>query len=80
MKCYKCGENLPEEPKYCAKCGEPQGFSEELINRTQNGNQDAITELYNRTYNNVYFTVTALVKSEDVISGYWRKTSGNYKK
>ena len=38
-----------------------------LIKNAKNGNQDAITELYNRTYNNVYFTVKALIKSEDTI-------------
>lgn len=67
MKCFKCGAELPPESKVCSKCGEYQGFSEELINKAKNGNQDAISELYNRTYNNVYFTVKALIKSEDAI-------------
>lgn len=67
MKCFKCGTELPKEVKHCPECGETQGFSEELINRAKDGDQDAISELYNRTYNNVYFTVKALIKSEDTI-------------
>ena len=42
-----------------------QGFSEELIKRAIDGEQEAITELYNRTYNNAYYTVKALIKDED---------------
>lgn len=67
MKCFKCGTELPKKSKFCPKCGQAQGFSEELINGAKNGDQDAISELYNRTYNNVYFTVKALIKSEDTI-------------
>lgn len=67
MKCFKCGAKLEADSKLCPKCGEPQGFSLNLIENAKKGNQDAITELYNRTYNNVYFTVKALIKSEDTI-------------
>ena len=67
MKCFKCGAKLEADSKLCPKCGEPQGFSLDLIENAKNGNQNAITELYNRTYNNVYFTVKALIKSEDTI-------------
>lgn len=67
MKCFKCGAKLEADSKLCPKCGEPQGFSLNLIENAKNGNQNAITELYNRTYNNVYFTVKALIKSEDTI-------------
>lgn len=67
MKCFRCGTKLTPESKFCPKCGEAQGFSADLIDRAKNGDQDAIGELYNRTYNNVYFTVKALIKSEDTI-------------
>lgn len=67
MKCFKCGAKLEADSKLCPKCGEPQGFSLDLIENAKKGNQNAITELYNRTYNNVYFTVKALIKSEDTI-------------
>ena len=67
MKCFKCGAKLEADSKLCPRCGESQGFSLDLIENAKKGNQDAITELYNRTYNNVYFTVKALIKSEDTI-------------
>lgn len=67
VKCFKCGTELKETTKFCPKCGTPQGFSEELLGRAKNGDQDAIAELYNRTYHQVYFTVKAMVKDEDTI-------------
>lgn len=65
MKCYKCRAEVPEGGKFCFQCGAEQGFSEELIKRAIDGEQEAITELYNRTYNNAYYTVKALIKDED---------------
>ena len=67
MKCYKCRAEVPEEAKFCSTCGAEQGFSEELIAQAVDGEQEAITELYNRTYNNAYYTVKALIKDEDTI-------------
>ena len=67
MKCYKCRTEVPEEAKFCSTCGAEQGFSEELIAQAVDGEQEAITELYNRTYNNAYYTVKALIKDEDTI-------------
>lgn len=65
MKCYKCGAEVDYESKFCSKCGSPQGFSEGLIADAKKGKQEAITELYNRTYNNVYQSVRMLVKDDD---------------
>lgn len=65
MKCYKCRTEVPEGAKFCFKCGAEQGFPEDLIRRAMDGEQEAITELYNRTYNNAYYTVKALIKDED---------------
>jgi RNA polymerase sigma factor (sigma-70 family) len=67
MKCYRCQAQLPADAKFCGKCGAPQEFTEELIQKAIQGNQESITELYNRTYNNVYFTVKSMVKDEDTI-------------
>lgn len=65
MKCYRCRAEIPEGETFCYQCGAEQGFPEELIKRAIGGEQEAITELYNRTYNNAYFTVKALIKDED---------------
>lgn len=43
MKCFKCGAKLEADSKLCPKCGEPQGFSLNLIENAKNGNQNAIT-------------------------------------
>lgn len=66
MKCYRCGAELDAGVKFCVMCGSPQGFTQDLITAAAQGNQDAITELYNRTYNNVYQSVRMLVKDEDM--------------
>lgn len=66
MKCYRCGAEIGAGVKFCVMCGSPQGFIQELITAAAQGNQSAITELYNRTYNNVYQSVRMLVKDEDM--------------
>lgn len=67
MKCFQCGTELPPDAKFCSKCGETQGFSSELIEQAKNGNEEAVAELYRRTYNNVYRTVKMLISSEDTV-------------
>lgn len=67
MKCYKCRTEVSAGAKFCSKCGAEQGFSEELMKRAADGEQEAVTELYSRTYNNAYFTVKALIKDEDTV-------------
>lgn len=65
MRCYQCRAQIPEDAKFCPVCGAEQGFSRELIQSACDGDQGAIAELYNRTYNSVYCTVKVLVGSED---------------
>ena len=45
MKCFHCGTELPEGARFCSECGEEQGFSEELIRKAKEGDQEAIAEL-----------------------------------
>lgn len=66
MKCYKCGAEVSAGAKFCSRCGCPQGFSTELLQNAVQGSQEAIAELYNRTYNSVYQSVRMLVKDEDI--------------
>ncbi len=65
MKCFQCGQSLPGDTRYCSRCGAYQGFSPELLEKARNGEESALTELYQRTYNSVYYTVKALISSED---------------
>ena len=42
-------------------------FSDKVIHQAAAGNQDAITELYELTYNSVYKTVKAMIADEDTV-------------
>ncbi len=65
MKCYNCGKKLSEDEAICPHCGSDQGFSPELLYRAKINDQLALTELYNKTKDCVYYTVTALIKDND---------------
>ena len=57
MKCYHCQSNIPDGSKFCTYCGQAQGFDQRLINAAAAGDNQAITELYNKTYSSVYHTI-----------------------
>ena len=65
MKCGKCGASIPDGSETCPRCGAPQGISAELIRRARENDQDAIAELYERTYSSVYTTVRAMAPDDD---------------
>lgn len=67
MKCFACKREIPGEAVFCPFCREPQGFDQSLIDFARAGDQDAISELYRRTYENVYYTVRALIRDEDTV-------------
>lgn len=67
MKCFNCGKELPDNAKYCSGCGEEQGFSEELLERAQAGDEGALSELYRRTYAAAYKMAAVLIKNEDAV-------------
>ncbi len=67
MKCYQCQKELSPNDRYCSGCGADQKITKELIRQASAGSQDAITELYNRTYNAVYHTAHSLIKDEDTV-------------
>lgn len=66
MKCYKCKREVPDDAKFCPKCGSPQEFTGELIDRAINSDQAAITQLYNMTKDNVYYTIKTMISDEDM--------------
>lgn len=67
MKCFQCRAELPEGTRFCTHCDEEQGFSPDLIEKAQKGDEAALSELYRRTYQSVYHTAKALISSEDTI-------------
>lgn len=67
MKCYGCGVEIPTTVKFCPKCGKPQQITTAMIKAAENGDQNAIADLYNRTYNSVYRSIRILVKDDDTI-------------
>ena len=67
MKCFACKREIPAESVVCPSCGEPQGFDLALIEAARAGDQGAVSELYRRTYENVYYTVRALIRDEDTV-------------
>ena len=67
MKCYKCRAELTDTARYCSICGAEQGFSVELLESAVQGDQEAITQLYNDTYLDVYYTIHSLIKDDDAV-------------
>ncbi|MBQ6469017.1 MAG: sigma-70 family RNA polymerase sigma factor [Lachnospiraceae bacterium] len=65
MKCYHCQSDIPDGSKFCTFCGQAQGFDRRLIDAAAAGDNQAVAELYNRTYSSVYHTVKFLIKDED---------------
>lgn len=74
MKCYQCRKKLPEGCETCPKCGAVQIFSKELIDAAIHQDQDAITQLYQMTKDNVYFTIYSMEKKEDVVQDLLQDT------
>ena len=67
MKCFHCKKIIPDNSKFCPLCGEEQGFSEELLERAQKEDPDAISVLYIRTYDCVYTTLKILIRDEETV-------------
>lgn len=67
MKCFHCKRELQAGDRFCPYCGEDQGFDQSLIDAARAGDQDAVADLYSRTYENVYHTVRALIRDEDTV-------------
>ncbi len=72
MYCSNCGKNIGEGAKYCIYCGEPTGLNRDdnmtvLTARARNGNQNAIAALYEKTYDQVFYTIKSMIKDEDAV-------------
>ena len=67
MICYKCQKYVEKSAEKCPYCGADFKFSEKLIQQAIEGKETAQQELYNRTYSDVYFTILAITKDNDLI-------------
>ena len=67
MICYKCQKYVEKSAEKCPYCGTDFKFSEKLIQQAIEGKETAQQELYNRTYSDVYFTILAITKDNDLI-------------
>lgn len=64
MKCYNCKAEVPQNSLVCPKCGSPQKFTD-LVERAKKDDQDATTQLYRMTYNNVIITIRSVAELDD---------------
>ena len=67
MKCYNCKSQIPDDTVVCPKCGVALVIDRALVDRAKAGDQDAIADLYNRTYNPVYNTIRFILNDEDEV-------------
>lgn len=67
MKCPQCGADLLNDAVFCTACGKKQDNWQALIQSARLGDQNAIAQLYNNTYNAVYHTVKSMIRDEDTV-------------
>ena len=63
MYCTNCGNEIQKGQMFCPHCGTPAS----LIARAKEGDQQALTQIYESTYNQVYFTIKAMIKDDDAV-------------
>ena len=70
MYCNSCGKQIADGIELCPYCGTPTGQGAvlaELVAAARTGDQDAISALYEKTWNTVYYTVKSMIKDEDAV-------------
>ena len=74
MYCGYCGKKISEDSNFCAYCGKsielqkPQNELSEFVKRARDGDSDAFTILYEKTYNQAFYTVKSMIKDDDAVS------------
>ena len=74
MYCGYCGKKISEASNFCAYCGKsielqkPQNELSEFVKRARDGDSDAFTVLYEKTYNQAFYTVKSMIKDDDVVN------------
>ena len=71
MNCDRCGRPIPKGSKacpFCASGGEQAGDGlAGLVALAREGDQDALAALYEKTYNEVFYTIKSMIKDEDTV-------------
>lgn len=65
MKCFSCGAEAEADMLCCPCCGMQLGIVKELVAAAEQGEQNAVAQLYRLTYNSVYQSVRMLIRDED---------------
>ena len=74
MYCGHCGKKISEDSNFCVFCGQPtelqkpQNELEEFVRKARAGDKDAFGVLYNKTYNQVFYTVKSMIKDDDAVN------------
>ena len=69
MNCDRCGRTIPKGSNACPYCKEEQAGDglAGLVALAREGDQDALAALYEKTYNEVFYTIKSMIKDEDTV-------------
>ena len=69
INCTSCGKQITNDAAFCPYCKAltQQGELANLAVAARRGDQDAISVLYEKTYNKVYYTAKSIIKDEDTV-------------
>ena len=71
MNCDRCGKPIPKGSEACPFCAagrekESDGLTS-LVTLAREGNQDALSALYEKTYNGVFYTIKSMIRDDDTV-------------
>ncbi len=65
--CDYCHKEIPDEALFCPHCGRQDTCAGSLIGRAERGDQEAVSRLYEWSYDIVYRSVRPMFKDEDTV-------------
>ncbi len=71
MNCDRCEKPIPKGSETCPFCAagrekESDGLAS-LVTLAREGNQDALSALYEKTYNGVFYTIKSMIRDDDTV-------------
>lgn len=73
MYCSNCGKQIADNFRFCPFCGgtvigqQQEDEWSDLVSRAKQGDQDALTTLYQNTYSKVFFTIKSMIRDENAV-------------